>query len=136
MSNPLTAANGAVLIGVRDVSVNAITGAIAPATVANGATVRSSPALVPRPARRVSFEIVATPSGACALAIVIRTANHTSGDGDVLSSGGNVSSTTVFDSFSSATSGVITIDAEANYVQIEITPSGSDCQLTVVGAAR
>jgi hypothetical protein len=135
MSRNLAAPNGAVLIGTP--ASAEVFAAVTPAQVANGATARSIPCQVPAGSFYVSFEVQATPSGPCALAIVIRTANRiTNVDGEILSSGGNTSSVTAFDSFSTATSEVYVIEADANFVQIEVTPTGADCAVVVTGASR
>ncbi len=130
MARQLSAPNGAVLIGTVDDMD--LMGAVTPVLVLDGATLRSEAELVPPYATFVSFEVRATPSAPCAMTVTIRQGNRKEA---VLSSGGNVSASSVFTSFSALASEVFSIDADTKWVQIEVAPVGANVQVSVIGAA-
>ncbi len=130
MARQLSAPNGAVLIGTVDDTD--LMGAVTPVLVLDGATLRSEAELVPPYATFVSFEVRATPSAACAMTVTIRQGNR---KGSLLSSGGNVSASSVFTSFSALASEVFVIDADTKWVQVEVAPVGANVQVSVIGAA-
>jgi hypothetical protein len=106
--------------------------AVTPYTVANGVTYRSGVVEVPRDSEYMSFEITLEPSGPCAAVVKVLTGNRYAA---ILPVSGGVQDSS-FTSFTSSTSVIVSMLADCNWVQIEITPTGADVAATVVGTVR
>lgn len=136
VTQPLDYANGSVVFGTLDSPRNPYTSAVTGKAMIAGQTYRTPALEVPHGARFVSFEIRGTPTGTGSLSVKVRSGNRsTAPETDVLVDWVTLAPTPLT-AISAPGSDVISVDADANFVQLEISPSGCDFSVTAIATAR